>query len=193
MTDTLLPPLPAAGEAIAGPGGLPTARWRAWLQRLDRRVRRPPAFCATLSATASAVTGDGTLHAVAPDAVLFDTGACFAGGLFIAPVDGIYQLNGTIALAGVATAHNRFGHALQVLAGSGAGTEARSYGVDAGDLAPDVNARVTLRIAHTVRMLGGNTARLTVQVEGATKVVAVLGGAPGNVLTTFSGFLVGTG
>ena len=69
----------------------------------------------------------------------------------------------------------------------------RRTGVDAGDLAPDVNARVTLRFGHTVRMLGGNTARLTVQVEGATKVVAVLSGAPGNVLTTFSGFLVGTG
>lgn len=193
MTDPLLPPLPAAHEAITGPGGLPAARWRAWLQRLDRRVRRPPAFCAFLSATASDVTGDGTLYAIAPDAVLFDTGGCFASGLFVAPVDGIYQLNGTIALAGVASAHNRFGHALQVLAGSGGATEARSFSGDAGDLAPDVNGRVGLRLAHTVRMLAGNTARLTVQVEGSTKVVDVMGGAASNVLTTFSGFLVGTG
>ncbi|MCW5714876.1 MAG: hypothetical protein KIT43_10230 [Bauldia sp.] len=193
MADPLLPPLPVAGEAIAGAGGLPTARWRAWLQRLDVRVRRPPAFCAYLSATATDVTGDGTLHAIVPDAVLFDTGAHFAGGLFVAPVDGVYQLNGTIALSGVATAHNRFGHALQVLAGSGASIEARAYGGDAGDLAPDVSARVTLRLAHTVRMLAGNTARLTVQVEGSTKVVDVMGGGASNVLTTLSGFLVGTG
>lgn len=193
MTDPLLAPLPAAHEAITGPGGLPTARWRAWLQRLDRRVRRPPAFCAFQSATASDVTGDGTLYAIAPDAVLFDTGRCFANGLFVAPVDGIYQLNGTIGLAGVAAAHNRFGHALQILAGSGAATEARSFSGEAGDMAPDASGRVALRMAHTVRMLAGNTARLTVQVEGSTKVVDVLGGAASNVPTTLSGFLVGTG
>lgn len=193
MTDPLLPPLPSAGEAIAGPAGLPTVRWRAWLQRLDRRVRRPPAFCAYLSATVADVTGDGTVYAIAPDAVLFDTQASFSGGLFRAPFDGIYQFNGTIALSGVATAHNRLGHALQVLAGSGASTEARSYGGDAGDIAPDVNARVSLVLSHTVRMLAGNTARLTVLVEGSTKVVDVLGGVPGSVATTFSGFLVGTG
>ncbi len=56
-----------------------------------------------------------------------------------------------------------------------------------------MNGRVGHRLAHTVRMLAGNTARLTVQVEGSTKVVDVMGGAASNVLTTFSGFLVGTG
>jgi len=193
MTEPLLPPLPAAGEAIAGPGGALTPRWRAWLQRLDRRVRRPPAFCAFLSAPASAVTGDGTLYAIAPDAVLFDTADAFAAGLFVAPVDGIYQFNGTIALGGVAIAHNRFGHALQVLAGTGPATEARSFTAEAGDIAPDAAARVTLRLAHAVRMLAGNTARLTVQVEGSTKVVDVVGGTTAGVATTLSGFLVGTG
>ncbi|MCC6734905.1 MAG: hypothetical protein IT534_02115 [Bauldia sp.] len=193
MTDPILAPLPAAAEPLTGGGGLPSPRWRAWLQRLDRRVRRPPAFAAYLSATANDVTGDGTLYAIAPDAVLFDTAGSFAGGLFRAPADGLYQINGTIVLAGVAAAHNRIAPALQVLAGSGAGTEARSYGGEAGDVPPDVDARVTLRLAHLVRMLAGNTARLTVQVEGSTKVVDVVGGAPDTVFSTLSGFLVATG
>ncbi|MGV8841026.1 MAG: hypothetical protein ACWA6X_12065 [Bauldia sp.] len=193
MADPLLAPLPAAGEPLTGRSGMPSARWRAWLQRLDRRVRLPPAFAAYLSTTANDVTGDGTTYAIAPDAVLFDTAGSFAAGLFRAPADGIYQLNGTIVLAGVATAHNRLLPTLQVLAGGGAATEARTYGGDAGDVPPDASGRVTLRLGQAVRMLAGNTARLTILAEGSTKVVDVVGGGPSTVLTTLSGFLVATG
>lgn len=193
MSDPILAPLPAANERLTGRDGLPSPRWRAWLQRLDRRVRVPPAFAAYLSTTASDVTGDGTTYAIAPDAVLFDTAGAFAGGLFRAPADGIYQFNGTIVLGGVASAHNRLLPTLQVLAGSGAATEARSFSGDAGDVPPDANGRVTLRLTQAVRMLAGNTARLTILAEGSTKVIDIVGGGPTTVLTAFSGFLVATG
>ncbi len=159
----------------------------------DIAVPAKTPFHAYLATTVTDQTGDGTAYAVVPDAEMFDIGSNYSTstGKFTAPADGYYQFNAVIALSVVLAGHTRFLGSLQVEAGSGAGTEARVYSRDSGDLAPDGNTRVALSFGALVKMLTGNTAKLNVLVDGSTKVVDIFAGSPTtNLATMFSGFMV---
>lgn len=144
-----------------------------------------PAFQADLAADLNRVTGDGAFYSIDFDALSFDQAKNFdpSAGTFTAPVTGVYQLEATLQLSGVSTRHAQF--TVKVV------TTGRQYVYDAGKLAPDVNGRAAIHFAILTRMKAGDTASISLCVEGGAKSVNIVSGPPNSPQTTFSGFLVG--
>lgn len=140
-----------------------------------------PAFLVMLSATASNVTGDGTAYTVAWDSETFDQASNYSSNVFTAPVGGRYQLSVFIQLEGVAAGHDRI--SLLIV------TSNRTYFLDWGDVAPDVNGRVGMVMTVLADMDANDTAAVQAGVSGSTKVVDVLGGTS-TVSSQYSGYLV---
>lgn len=130
-----------------------------------------PAFNAYLSSDALNVTGDGTVYTVVWNATDLNVGTIFntSTGTFTAPVTGNYMIGGIIELGGllvahtnvtiivIAATHNYLVTFVNPFAFSSSNTLCISFGPI---LAP---------------MAATNTATVTVQVTGGTKVVDVVG------------------
>jgi len=139
-----------------------------------------PAFSVGL-ASASNVTGDGTIYTVAYDTEVFDQGSDFNTStyLFTAPVTGKYQLNATVLASGI---NSGAGHATVEVT---IVTSNRWYGtaIQAGASVPAAGGN----ISALADMDAADTAYVFFKVDGGTKTVSI---AYGVVYTFFTGHLV---
>jgi hypothetical protein len=136
-------------------------------------------FQAYLSATATNVSGDGTVYTIAFNSTAWNVGSCFNTGTytFTAPTTGKYLFTGTTWSTDFTVAHTQ---AYQLLVTTGGNYNLYSVNpyVVAG------NGTLQLSWSATVSMSSGNTATLSYGAVGGTKIVDIAGtqGA-----TTFSG------
>lgn len=141
---------------------------------------KQPLFSAYNSSVRTDVTGDGTL--VTP--VLFDTeisdqASNFASNTFTAPYTGQYYLITNVVLQQVTAAMSITASIV---------TTARGYvGTNIGTGIVGNNTCTVIAIAD---MTAGDTAIVTVQVSGGTKVVDIYGDNSGNPRTYFQGYLI---
>lgn len=139
-----------------------------------------PSFLVYISASQLNVTGDGTTFTCTFDTELFDQGANFSANVFTAPVTGRYQLNVKLELDQVSQASHTDVDVLLV-------TSNRSYEWRIVDVPTSV---VTINPAFSVLadMDANDTAFVTVNVGGASKVVDLIGTAA--QFSHFSGSLI---
>ena len=136
-----------------------------------------PAFLAT-AALQSNVTGDSTLYTVTFTNEIFDQANNFASSTFTAPVTGKYQLNVTIAAAGMTTSQAYVYFELVASNRLVLGPFQRDGEFIANDQWYGC-------MSVLMDMDAGDTAIVRILVNNATKVVDIQAS-----LTTFSGYLV---
>ncbi|HEY5413093.1 MAG TPA: hypothetical protein VIJ94_20455 [Caulobacteraceae bacterium] len=143
-----------------------------------------PAFQADLTSDKPAVTGHGEDYAVVFDAAQFDQGKNYdpATGRFTASVGGLYQLEVTVELSGVASTNRGFSLSLV--------TTSQTYHYHPGKLLADNQGRAGLHFSVLTRLNAGDTAFVTVRADGDARSVNVRGADPRTPVSTFSGFLV---
>lgn len=139
-----------------------------------------PAFLAYLSADAVDVTGDGTQYTVPCDTEVFDQGANYVPGtgVFTAPVTGRYLLSATAGMTGVLSGHTTA--TLRIVTSSRTYTTTQTLPATAGTYAFDLQV--------VANMTAGDTASMSMQVSGSTKVVDLTGSS--SPRTHFSGALL---
>jgi hypothetical protein len=139
-----------------------------------------PAFSYT-QATASNVTGDGTVYQMAFDTQIFEQGGSnVTGGVFTAPVTGKYLLSICIFVNNTGAAHTYKN--VQLV------TTLKTFRCTTSLIAANIWDTETFTLTVVAEMTAGNTAYVTAQVSGSTKTVAIFGGA--SYATFFSGHLV---
>lgn len=141
----------------------------------------PCAFLARLSADISNVTGDGTAYDVVfgTSGVDFDLNGNFDGTDFIAPQNGLYEFSVAIAIK-TTVAGNRF--ITRLLSTSKDYLLIDRVTVSTDPTTINANARVYMK--------KGETAKINIDVSGASKTTDVLYGTPSTSWTYFSGKLV---
>ena len=142
-----------------------------------------PSFNARPSADILNQTGDGTVYTIVFDDAFFNVSASYntATGIFTAPVTGKYLLCATISLTNIAAGHTDCRMSIPTSGGSG--------GVEFFDINPAVTATaggntLTGSGSGIFLMNAGDTARVNIQVSGATKTITVV------ETSTFSGQLI---
>jgi len=136
-----------------------------------------PAFIASSGATASNVTGDGTIYTIVLSTEIADRNGDFASTTFTAPVAGLYSFNILIFLLALASDHTEMN--LTVVASNRSLlTRMQNSGDDA--------LQKSQHLSVIVDMDASDTVTFTTQVSGGSKVVDILGGAT----TTGSGILL---
>lgn len=148
----------------------------------DGEMTRPlqPSFLVHPSATASDVTGDGTVYTVTWGTEIFDQGGDFASNTFTAPVTGRYLFCVHIDAEGLSQANHNSADVNLV-------TSNGTYNWQLSDIPTSV-VRFGFDINTFADMDAGDTATVTFVVGGASKVVDV--NASGRNLTRFSGSLI---
>jgi hypothetical protein len=143
-----------------------------------------PAFQAVLRRDLNNATGDGGDLTVPFDATAFNRSGGFdaATGAFVAPVDGLYQLQTTVQLAGLGR-HKRM--LVEIV------TAAQVHALAPGAPSPDDRGRAGVCLHALAAMRAGDAARVRVTVDGGERTVGVLAGSAGAPASTFSGFLAG--
>lgn len=138
-------------------------------------------FLAYVPATVTNQTGAGAQATIAFSEV-FDDNNNFAANTFTAPILGRYQLNAYVSLDALSTAATLV--TLRII------TTNRTYIVQKG-VNPKAGAlQDAISLSAVADMKAGDTATVTIEVDGmAGNTVSILGNAS-NMLTTFSGSLV---
>ena len=140
-----------------------------------------PCFLAFNSATDLNVTGAGTIATVDFDTEVFDQGNDFAADTFTAPVTGRYLLTAVVQLLGIP-----IGVDLSLIQ---IATSNRTYRGSRFDLVADFPGVIGHTITVVADMDIGDTATVTVNVDGATDVVDIEGQGT-DLVTSFSGCLI---
>ncbi len=143
-----------------------------------------PAFQAALGRDLTNATGDGAAITVPFDSAAFNRSGGFdaATGAFVAPVDGLYQLQTTVQLSGLGR-HKRM--RVEIV------TAAQVHALSPGAPNPDDRGRAGVCLHALAVMKAGEAARVRVAVDGGERTVNILAGAPDAPASTFSGFLAG--
>lgn len=144
-----------------------------------------PAFCATLTAQQSNVTGDGTVYTIVCDTRIFDQAANYnaATGLFTAPATGRYRFDCSVCLI-VGATHTRAEFMLV--------TSNRTHFLSQINAAAMRDASGNATIISGMRLAdlhAGDTACLQIKVSNGTKTASVFGTGTGAVYTSFMGTL----
>jgi len=144
-----------------------------------------PCFAASLTATASNVTGDGTNYQIVFNNEIFDQNSDFdtGTGVFTAPVTGKYYISGTVSLTGLTTSHNDWLIQLDM----SNNTNQQPVRVDPGQIL--LSGGTNLSFSRIVDMDALDTLNLNTQVSGSTAVVDVQGGS-GLRYTCLTGALI---
>ena len=140
-----------------------------------------PCFLAFNSVTDNNVTGAGTIATVDFDTEVFDQGNDFAADTFTAPVTGRYLFTAVVQLLGIP-----IGVDLSLIQIT---TSNRTYRGSRFDLVADFPGVIGHTITVVADMDTGDTATVTVNVDGATDVVDIEGQGT-DLVTSFSGCLI---
>ena len=140
-----------------------------------------PCFLAFNSVTDNNVTGAGTIATVDFDTEVYDQGNDFAADTFTAPVTGRYLLTAVVQLIGIPTGVDL--SLVQII------TSNRTYRGSRFDLVADFPGVIGLTITVVADMDIGDTATVSVNVDGATDVVDIEGQGT-DLVTSFSGCLI---
>jgi hypothetical protein len=142
-------------------------------------------FFAYLNATTAAVTGDGTVYAIAYDRVLYDinSGMNLGTGAYVVPKTGKYFLTCTTYLGGVA-AHTSANYYMSVAGVKDWNGALINPGVvqQAGYLSLSDSAIVDLTAGQSVIVTGN--------VNGGAKSVTITSNGSADPRTWFCGFLI---
>lgn len=156
-------------------------------QKSTGEMTRPlqPAFLYSLATTTAAVTGNGAVYTLGTSTLtkIFDQASnCTTGGVFTAPVTGIYLLVAQLRLGSLT--------ALMTLGELNIVTTSKTYYRTSNPGATKSNANdITIRIAVLASMSATDTATVTIKVSnGASNAATVVGSA--TKLTYFSGQLI---
>ena len=143
-----------------------------------------PAFQAALRRDLENGTGDGTAVTIPFDSAAFNRSGGFdaATGAFVAPVDGLYQLQTTVQFAGLGR-HKRM--RVEIV------TPTQIHALSPGAPNPDDRGRAGICLHALAAMRAGEAARVRVTVDGGERTVGVLAGTAEAPASTFSGFLAG--
>lgn len=144
-----------------------------------------PAFCGYCSGNKTNVTGDGTQYTIVFDSELFDQNSNFntSTGTFTAPVTGKYWLFASVGVTGIG-ALNTSGSPRIV-------TTANTYQQflnGPSNCYTTTSTNYSAQVGVLATMTAGDTATVTITINGGTKIVSVLGDAS-SFNTTFSGYL----
>lgn len=150
--------------------------WQATAAGEITQPLQPSFLC--LAGTAANVTGDNTVYTVTWTTEVFDQGSDFSSNTFTAPVTGRYYLSAKIEMEGMSTA----GHSVMEM---NIVTSNRSYRERVADIPGSVTT-ISLAVCQIVDMDAGDTATVTVKVEGGAKTVDVSGDSD----SPFSGSLI---
>jgi len=143
-------------------------------------------FQASLIATKSDVTGDGTEYTIPFDFNSWDFGDSFntSTNLFTAPSAGIYHLSGQIRLSGVVVAHDSL--VLKLLIN---GSDNRTIiELNPGAIEEQTGTRLTIPFTRDYLLSKGATVALKITVDGGTKVIDIQSGSTSG--TILSGFQI---
>jgi len=147
-------------------------------------------FKATLSASQSNVTGDGTSYQIPFDQVEFDVGSDFntGTGKFVAPLKGIYYFTAEIYCSD--TTLGRSGASTSILVTSATYPESNFQNIiNPSAIAYNSNA-YTFLCSTMTRMDVADTAELVVTVNGGPKDVGITDVSGPWIVTWFSGFFL---
>ena len=136
-----------------------------------------PSFLVTDGTGASNVTGDSTVYTKLWPTEIYDQGSNFSSNTFTAPVTGRYFLSATVSVAGMLVTHT--GRALKIV------TSNRNYTNDYNVSLAETDRTMTVNCIAD--MDAGDTATVTLDVSGSTKVVDILNSG---TLNYFSGSLI---
>jgi len=136
-----------------------------------------PAFLVTNGTGALNVTGDGTVYTVLWPTEVYDQVSNFASNTFTAPVTGKYILTASVGLEGILNTHTHC--ELRIV------TSNRTYEqhIHLGVAVPDISINTSVVADMDIN----DTAYVTINVDGSTKVVDVVADATNNY---FSGYLL---
>lgn len=136
-----------------------------------------PSFLVTNGTGATDVTGDATVYTVLWPTEIYDQGSNFASNTFTAPITGRYLLSVSISIAGMLVTHT--GRAVKIV------TSNRNYTNDYNHLLAETDT--TMTVTCIADMDAADTATITLDVSGSTKVVDV---SASGTLNYFSGSLI---
>lgn len=140
-----------------------------------------PRFLANVPSTVTNQTGNGA-QATVGFSEIYDDNNNFASNTFTAPVTGRYQLNANVALDALSTAATLV--SLRIV------TSNRTYLLQKGLNPKAGGLQTAISNSVVVDMDAGDTATVTIQVDGmAGNTVSIIGNAS-TMWTTFSGHLV---
>lgn len=148
-----------------------------------RTMPLQPAFYAYLATPATNKTGNGAVYQLGTDALttIFDQGSNFnTNGTFTAPVAGVYSLNAQVLITNTTIATT----VIMNIVASTSGIYGQTYARAA------VSANLTATVTALIRMVQGETAVVTINVNGEAANTDTVFGDGGNKYTYFSGFLV---
>jgi hypothetical protein len=132
--------------------------------------RNLPAFSAKVATDILNVTGDGTAYNIVFDTSVFSIGGTYnaATGVFTAPYAGLYLFTYVLSVGDISASNTSGSIALTLTSNS------VSYRIAPYNVTSSLN-KSSFTGSHLVSMAGGDTARMTIQINGGTKVVDVLG------------------
>lgn len=149
-----------------------------------RRMGGQPAFRASLTATQSNVTGDGTSYDIIFDNPTLNQGSAYNSGTgaFTTPIDGAYLFIATVAFNGLGVAHTD----LLVTLFSGGNPY---YLAQCNPSTSNTSGNMIFSGSFIVNSVATSTTFIEVVVVGGTKVVGITGQNTGNY-SNFSGCLL---
>lgn len=156
-------------------------RGSAW-QVLTYPAAARPAFFAYLSASQANKTGDGTAYDVPFDAEQFDQQANHAGGVFTAPMTGLYLFGGIVRLSNLGAGHAQWEANVVTSSTTYVPLSFDPHNVTAGGI-------LFFPFTTCVPLSAGDTAKLRVAVYNSSKTVQIDGAGIGN-RTHFWGFQI---
>jgi hypothetical protein len=147
----------------------------------------PASFSAQLATSTDAVTGDATYYQIICDTVIFDTVSAYnvTTGNYTIPTTGNYLFTATVCLEGAAASNTVAEVNFQTNENQIALALANMFSsqTSGGQWATSSSAVLSL--------IEGDVVGLFIQVGSDSKTVSVAGSDQGQILTTFSGFMIG--